>query len=393
MPAPAEVLARFWQEASSRLQPSSLAEERFTPEARAALEGSALDAGDIYALTPILDRFLKSLGRSHAGFHSDRELVFYLYRSMFTTRDVDQPQVAHAGMRHNRDADGWTVREVWDGTPADDAGLRPGDRILSVNGEPYHPFSAFNGAGGAVSEVTLEVRRGSETRTVTLTPVWQNPNRSMLEATRNSARTIDLGNGLEAGYLHLWAGTHGDVLPVFLQAVESLADTDALILDLRGGFGGAWYEFLDPFFPSRDGFFEYTIIDNESRTDFGPETGNRFGGETRPEVIYYDRPMVVLIDGGTRSGKESLAFQFKKSGRAVLVGRTTAGAFTAGQGVFTDPALPYFLFIPVAEVLLDGQTIEGIGVAPDEQVDPGWPADRQLERAVAIARTLAAAQT
>jgi len=95
--------------------------------------------------------------------------------------------------------------------------------------------------------------------------------------------------------------------------------------------------------------------------------------------------MVVLINGGVRSGKEALAYQFKKSNRAILIGTNTKGAFSVGQGIFNNKHLPYFLYLATGEVLLDQNRIEGISISPDIQVpyalNENSEADPQIERA------------
>ena len=92
--------------------------------------------------------------------------------------------------------------------------------------------------------------------------------------------------------------------------------------------------------------------------------------------------MVVLINSGTRSGKEALAYQFLKTRRATLIGTTTAGAFTAGKGFFADRNAGYMLYLAVFEMSLDDQVIEGIGVAPHIRVPALLGVDAQLDRAL-----------
>ena len=149
-------------------------------------------------------------------------------------------------------------------------------------------------------------------------------------------------------------------------------------MDLRGGFGGAWYDYLDPFFKDRSDFFECTWIDRD-----GKQTLNKPG--RKEYEWYHSGPMVVLINEDVRSGKESLAYQFKKSSRATVIGETTWGAFTAGKGIFNDQKLDYFLLIANAELLLDGQTVEGVGISPDIVVpyslSKSLSKDPQMERA------------
>jgi carboxyl-terminal processing protease len=187
----------------------------------------------------------------------------------------------------------------------------------------------------------------------------------------NSVREISIDDH-RIGYLHLWTGTGDDGAERFHAAVASLAETDALILDLRGGFGGAWYEHLDPFFANREGFFAYTVINRKGSTVYQPEA--------HVTAAPYERPMAVLINEGTRSGKEAVAFQFKKSGRAALIGTTTEGAFSAGKGLFVDDVGPLLYYLAVAEYRLDGQRIEGVGVEPDLVVPFPVVAPREASR-------------
>lgn len=93
-------------------------------------------------------------------------------------------------------------------------------------------------------------------------------------------------------------------------------------------------------------------------------------------------PLAVIINSGTRSGKESLAFQFKKGDRATLFGTTTAGAFTAGRGVFADRTADYILYLSVQELILDGTVIEGTGVTPDVVVPDDARRDGPLAAAL-----------
>jgi carboxyl-terminal processing protease len=110
-----------------------------------------------------------------------------------------------------------------------------------------------------------------------------------------------------------------------------LKNTDALILDLRDGFGGRPYGFAEPFLRRSE-----------------------------------RRPLAVLINGGTRSAKEVLAHEFKKKGRGTLIGSTTAGHVLGTWPIrIADWA---YLEIPMTEVKLDGVRLEGRGVDPDVEV-------------------------
>jgi carboxyl-terminal processing protease len=96
------------------------------------------------------------------------------------------------------------------------------------------------------------------------------------------------------------------------------------------------------------------------------------------------KPLAVLVDGGTRSGKEVVSRALQKNRRAVLVGERTAGAVVAGRILpLSDGSL---LFLAVDDILVDGERLEGVGVVPDVQVPAALPfaegKDPQLEAAL-----------
>ena len=96
------------------------------------------------------------------------------------------------------------------------------------------------------------------------------------------------------------------------------------------------------------------------------------------------RPVVVLVDEGTRSGKEVVTYGLKRQGVRV-VGTRTAGALLAGRGfLLRDGSL---LVLAVADVRVEGERLEGRGVMPDVVVPFRLPyaagRDPQLEAALA----------
>ena len=102
----------------------------------------------------------------------------------------------------------------------------------------------------------------------------------------------------------------------------------AFVLDLRGGLGGADPSFLEVF---RNG---------------------------------YSGPLVVLIDGSTRSGKEWIAANLKLNRRATLVGSRTAGAFLSGRW-FEIEAGRSAIYLAVSPPPAGTPDLEGKGVEPD----------------------------
>ncbi|MEE4278757.1 MAG: S41 family peptidase [Halieaceae bacterium] len=358
--SPLTAFEQIWQLTREQIYPPQLVATHFDAASYTALRDRVAALDRVSELPAALNPFLDSLGVSHTQLYSYEEYEYAFFRSLFATRDPQTPPFSHPGLQLLRHKRQWCVREVLDGLPADQAGLRRGDKLLTLDGGPFEPRRLCDGGTRQTDKPhTLGIRRDGQSLIISLACLRQNPHASMHDAISNSRRRIAVGDA-SVGYLRLWTGTGPEALERYRDALAELADSDALILDLRGGFGGAWYEHLDPFFPDRQGFFSFTSINRE-----GSQT---FEAEARESKNPYEGPMVVLINEGTRSGKEAVAYQFKKSGRAVLLGTRTRGAFSAGKGLFVDDAGPLVYYLAVAEYRLDGQVIEGVGIAPDIEV-------------------------
>ena len=379
--SPVEAFDKIWRQAKETIYPQSRQLTHFTQHNYLAIRDRAKRAGNIHELSQPINDFLNTLDVSHPRFFTSRDIDYYLFRSMFSTREIDQPRVNHIGVQFFRHPNHHVIREVLDGYPAHVAGLKRGDVIVTADGNPFHPYRSFN---PQLTERTVEARRHDKLFDVQIKPVFENPSYSFKQALINSASII-AQDQKKIGYVHLWTGVHEDVLTAFTRIIEEdFRDMDGIILDLRGGYGGAWYRYLDPFFSNRNDYFIYTTLAQNGDTERNFPTAGQ-----NPNA--YTGPMVVLVNGGVRSGKEALAYQFKKSNRATLVGTTTMGAFTAGKGIFNDQE-NYFLYIASAELLLDGNKIEGIGVVPDVIVPyPGthtFNEDPQLRTAISEMRSM-----
>jgi len=90
-----------------------------------------------------------------------------------------------------------------------------------------------------------------------------------------------------------------------------------------------------------------------------------------------------LINGGSRSGKELLAYYFKKTKRGLLIGERTAGYVCGGS--YKRISEESMLLYGASMLIVDGKRLEAVGVEPDIEVpfDIRFAAgkDIQLERA------------
>jgi len=339
----------------------------------------AATAGSDVERSAVINRMLSELAASHTGYYTASDPAYYQLLDIFSgalrqplRRLFPDGQVSYPGIGiFTKALDGKTfISGVLDGLAASKAGLLVGDEIIAADGDPFHPIKSFAPKVG--QEVTLAIRRRGDgpAEEVVAVPERINPNKAFLKAMEESARTIDV-NGVKIGYIHVWSYAGAQYQQLFEREISSgkLKDADALVWDLRDGWGGAEAEYLHLF------------------TGRAPITTliNRDGRKSVANVSWH-KPVAMLVNGGTRSGKEILAYGFKEYGVGEVIGSRTAGAVLAGRAyLLSDDSL---VLVAVADVLVDGRRLEGVGVMPTISVAFPLPyaqgQDPQLDRAVEV---------
>lgn len=308
---------------------------KYEPRAKAANSHDAFDA--------VMDEMIAEFKDSHFDFLSKSDQGYYSFSELLKRENGEE--MPHIGAWFKRAGDGYTVTMVLNGMAAETAGLQKGDVVTRIGGKPFSPVASLLPYVG--KKVGIEYRRGTAARRADVEVQSARGMDMFLQATKNSVRTIEQ-QGKKYGYIHLWTMASDNFKRALEAAVYgALKDTDGFILDIRDGFGGRPEGYGDPFFRP-EAHIEWTFS--------GQERGNL-------QLFGYGRPLVVLINGGSRSAKEVFSYIIKKSKRATLIGSRTSGSVL---GTSPNPIADWaFLEVPMVDVVVDGKRLEGVGVEPD----------------------------
>lgn len=306
---------------------------------------------------------LAELGASHSVLYPKGSAGYTALSAIFQPL-LKLPRVEYASIGADlvERPDGVFVRHVFAGGPAARAGLLRGDRLVSG--------ASFEGRAGKPTRISVERTRGAAPLSLTVTPRKVNPKAEWLEVQRGSSRIVER-NGRRVAYQHLFSCAGSEHQDVLQQAMTStFASAEALVIDFRDGWGGCNPDFLNLFNPLVPLF-----------TDINRE------GQRNTRSSTWRKPVVLLVNGNSRSGKEMVAFALKKHKRGTLVGQRTAGAVLAGAPLFLSNG--DLLYLAVMDVEVEGVRLEGVGVDVDVEVPDALPyaqgKDPQLDKALDVA--------
>ena len=246
------------------------------------------------------------------------------------------------------------------GSPAEAAGVLPGDVLVSVNGESAEGWSVADAVrkirGPQGTDITIGIRHSDETEeeltieraTIEIPTVFA-----------DEVRGQD-GNPIEnLAYLEIQQFTEqtvGDLDQELARIVD--AGYEGLILDLRRNPGGG----LDATVDVADMFLDDGIIITQVDRD-GQETVY----EANPGTQAADLPIVLLVGPGSASGSEVLAAALRDHGRATLVGEKTFGKGSVNH--IRNLSNGGALYVTIARWRTpNGDLIEGVGLEPDVAV-------------------------
>ncbi|MTI85795.1 MAG: S41 family peptidase [Firmicutes bacterium] len=264
-----------------------------------------------------------------------------------------------------------TVVRSFEGTPAAEEGIEPGDKIQSIDGK---------NARGMDLETAVGVMRGPVGTEIELTLI-RDGRESPLHVTLTREEIIVptvVGSMVEGTKVaHVAIAQFNEKTPGELESALKKVKKEgmrALILDLRNNPGGeliAAKEVADKLIPEGP----VVTVDYRAGKDHTYEADGR----------YLDIPLVVLVNGNSASASEIVAGAVKDTEVGKLLGTTTFGKGIV-QTVFPLDNGAALKLTTARYLTPDGHNIHGKGITPDITVpeEPGNREDVQLKKAVEL---------
>jgi carboxyl-terminal processing protease len=340
--------------------------------------------GQYYRQVPRAKLVDAALGGVVRSLH-DRFSSYFTAQTYREFQQTTDSEFSGVGIGATQDPRGLRVAQVFDGSPAQRAGIHRGDVIVAVDGH------ALRGRPERVSRSLIKGRPGTSVRLTILTGK-QKRTRSVQRATVSvpvvASRLAKLPGG-GGRYAHVAlaqfsTGAHGELR----QAIDRRLKQGAkgIVLDLRGNGGGLVEEarlVASIFLP------EGPVVSTRGRAQ-PRRTLMAAGGAIAKGV-----PVVVLVDQGTASASEIVAGALQDRGRATVVGTNTFGkgvfqeVTTLPNGGALDITVGQY-FTPKGRNLGGGGVKRGAGIKPDVRATDDPHTRRRDEALDAAARALAA---
>lgn len=246
-----------------------------------------------------------------------------------------------------------------DGTPAERAGIEPGDLIIRLDGKPVKGMSlqeaVENMRGEPGTSIVLTVVRDTDDR-----PIEVTIERDIIRVESVRARMLDD----RFGYLRItqFQNRTGEDVQQAIERLRDEADGQlrGLVLDLRNNPGGV----LDAAVEVSDVFLtDGRIVRTEGRVERA-----EMGFSATPNDMLAGAPLVVLVNGGSASASEIVAGALQDHRRAVIMGRATFGKGSV-QSILPLPDGAALKLTTARYYTPSGRSIQAEGIEPDVRVE------------------------
>ncbi len=336
-------------------------------------DDAAPEHQDTYHLLTLFGDVFEKVRADYVAPVDDRELVDNALNGMVTGLDphssymnakqygdmqiTTKGEFGGLGLEVTSDSGLVKVISPIDDTPAQRAGMKAGDLILSLDGKSVEGLSLNDAVdrmrGPAGSTITINVKRENVDKPIDVT------------MTREVIHIQVVKSALygDIGYVRL-SSFNEESQPKLKEAIEKLKAQDphlkGLVFDLRNNPGGlldAAVDICDDFIPDGE------IVSTRARH---ADESQRW--DARGTDITSGLPLVVLINGGSASASEIVAGALQDHRRAIILGTRSFGKGSV-QTVIpmgNDGALR---LTTARYYTPSGRSIQGLGIAPDVLVE------------------------
>lgn len=256
----------------------------------------------------------------------------------------------------------WLV-DVLPDSPAEQAGLEPGEWIVGVDGVDCRQLSTEEAAhlltGPAGSRVSLDIVAGEDRRNVAC------PRREVVVKSIPVATMLDSQCGV--GYIRLTAFQRNSASELD-QALQTLRRQGmrSLVWDVRGNPGGLLDEAV-------------SVVDRFIGEGLIVATKGRASGQDKAYHAHapgtWNLPLVLLVDGDSASASEIVAGAIRDHRRGTIIGRSTYGKWSV-QSIYPTSDGMGLRLTTARFYSPSGKTYSKVGIEPDRVVDVAEGAPR-----------------
>lgn len=253
-----------------------------------------------------------------------------------------------------------------DDTPAAKAGILAGDKITGIDGTDVQ---------GMTLQDAVDKMRGPVNSSITLTVQRSGVDKPFdVKIVRDTIRMQSVRSEVkdDVGYVRIsqFTAQTYDGLKAAIDKIKAAVPDDKLkgyVLDLRNDPGGL----LDQAISVSDVFLDHgEIVSTRGRRDVDTRRYSAKAGE-----LVGDKPVIVLINGGSASASEIVAGALQDHQRATLLGTRSFGKGSVQTVIPLGPGNGAIRLTTARYYTPSGNSIQAKGITPDIEVKQELPAD------------------